>query len=436
MTHVKAQEWIKRLPEGRGQPLDAGSKLLLMELWNRVDWSRESDAPARDCYPSRRRLAEDTGTTVVAVKSRLIRLAAAGWIRREQDGWALAWARPWPVEPATTSPDEVATTTDHARRPGGCNDRPRLPEPPSEVVATSAPGCQNHHIPSQNQANDQPHDRDRSAPPPEPDPLDAVFAERGDLLTECPDCGRETEHVTLGADRVQCSACGRAGSRAVAVETRPSPAPEPAHQPEPAPSSPMLPLPCRMCAGKTTLHEPESAARARCSECGHVRATTAGKAKRKAAPPRAGQAALELGTDPEARDVVAELLELHGRLRAEAQAHHGERVTELPSPVTRVGSAMRKGCRQAVRERSEAWCREMLAWRGRQWLDDASQLEWSTSSVWTRPSLDQAAKRMAAPARAAPARRGPTLSAPPPGEIPKYQPSPTTDDESEEAWSL
>ena len=95
MTHVLARAWIKRLPERRGDPVDAGAKAVLQELWDRVDWTRTDNSPARDCYPSRRRMAEDLGTSVDVIKKRLVMLAAAGWIRRERDGWALAWGEPF-----------------------------------------------------------------------------------------------------------------------------------------------------------------------------------------------------------------------------------------------------------------------------------------------------------------------------------------------------
>lgn len=128
---------------------------------------------------------------------------------------------------------------------------------------------------------------------------------------------------------------------------------------------------------------------------------------RKTKPPDPAQSGLDLGAPPPdpIATACAELLAEHERLRATALAHHGQRVTAFPKPTSTSGRSLAAGIRAAVRSRGDDWCRRMLAWRGQSWLDDASQVPWSLST-WTKPSLDQAAARMAGGgARASPRNR-------------------------------
>lgn len=139
--------------------------------------------------------------------------------------------------------------------------------------------------------------------------------------------------------------------------------------------------------------------------------------------PAAGQAALDLGAEPEPPPIEAELLLEHARIREAAHEAHGEAMDALPGPKSKAGRSLRAGIRAALKKRGEDWCRAMLKWRHEDWLGDPAQLAFSGSSVWTRPSLEYAAKAMGQPARASPPSRAPRLSAPPPGEAPEYVPS-------------
>ncbi len=104
MTHVKAREWIKRLPERAGDELDAGCKEVLQEMWDCIRWEIEHSVtgrarePGLSCWASAETLAEGIGSTERAVSDRQGKLSKAGWIRRDGRGWAMSWAVPFTPE--------------------------------------------------------------------------------------------------------------------------------------------------------------------------------------------------------------------------------------------------------------------------------------------------------------------------------------------------
>ena len=95
--HTKAAYWILRLPERRSDLLDAGCKVVLQAHWNCVDPDVERDASGSECWPTAEAIAHAIGSTESAVVDRRRKLIAAGWMRRDGAGWALAWQRPLAV---------------------------------------------------------------------------------------------------------------------------------------------------------------------------------------------------------------------------------------------------------------------------------------------------------------------------------------------------
>jgi hypothetical protein len=133
---------------------------------------------------------------------------------------------------------------------------------------------------------------------------------------------------------------------------------------------------------------------------------TPGARKRKAAAPRPGQVALDIGDPPET-DAETELLAEHERLRRAAQRAHGLRETALPSPTSGDGHSLRLRLRKAVKAHGPEVCRRALEYRGREWAEDPGALaRWSTDSMWSPKSLATSIPASAgqAPARASPSR--------------------------------
>lgn len=96
-VHLGAYSWIQQLRTRRGRTtLSEADKPLLMHLWSFAAWTARGDARV---WPSRARLASETGATLAAIKGRLSRLAAAGWVRRRGRGWDLAWQVPFTERP-------------------------------------------------------------------------------------------------------------------------------------------------------------------------------------------------------------------------------------------------------------------------------------------------------------------------------------------------
>jgi hypothetical protein len=94
-VHIAAAEWIKPLPCSRGSGICMADKLLLLVMWGYAPYTLRAHATGKQVYPSRRMLAEETGQTLDAVRDQLRRLLAAGWIRIDGEGWALAWVTPF-----------------------------------------------------------------------------------------------------------------------------------------------------------------------------------------------------------------------------------------------------------------------------------------------------------------------------------------------------
>jgi hypothetical protein len=106
-VHFGAVAWIIPLRTPRGaETLSEADKPLLMHLWSFAPFKLTGDASHKQVFPSRARLARETGSEPDAVKARLRRLAKAGWIRRVGDGWDLAWMVPFTArEPGTQIPE-------------------------------------------------------------------------------------------------------------------------------------------------------------------------------------------------------------------------------------------------------------------------------------------------------------------------------------------
>lgn len=149
VPNLAAIRWIMRLP------LDPGAKLLLAALWSFAPFGVDGHASARDVFPSRRLLAEETGQSLDAVKRQLARLAAAGWIIRQRDGWDLRWREPVTVVPGV--PESPGTTVP---APGDESPRPPVTADPSPDTKVTGPGYQSHHgSEDQEQTKDQAIDR-------------------------------------------------------------------------------------------------------------------------------------------------------------------------------------------------------------------------------------------------------------------------------------
>lgn len=365
-VHVEAERWIRPLPVGRGPGLlDALAKDVLRELWGHVRWEIHRD-PERSERPwvSRAEIAAAIGANEHAVAKQVRKLTQMGWLKWDGRRWALAWAKPWetlqgspdPVVPGPCSPDD-RTLQSEAEDPARFDSEPctvpkqgthELTQEPSQVADAPAPP---------ELVQDPPH---QDIATPEPDRPGRAF---------------DPERIADAREQLE-----RNGLRM--LDDWP-------HEPQPD-AEPSQPQPATLAA---------------------VSPPAKPKRKRKASPPKPGQTALGLADGPPP-DEVAELLELHERLRADALRAHGEAVTGWPGSSSKSGQALRRGLRQALAQRGAEWCRAMLAWRSLEWQRDATQLAWSGHNVWSGPSIQNAIERMGrATSRS---RSAGLLSAPPP----------------------
>lgn len=91
-VYQKVWVWLGPLSCKRNDPISAGDKLLLSVMWWRAPVAEHNAF----VQVSRNELATATGSSVDKAKDQLRRLAEAGWIRRTDGGWLLAWRNPFP----------------------------------------------------------------------------------------------------------------------------------------------------------------------------------------------------------------------------------------------------------------------------------------------------------------------------------------------------
>jgi hypothetical protein len=382
VTHVKAREWIKRLPERARADVDAGCKSVLQAMWDHIRWDVEHSTTGRDrepgmsCWASADTLADEIGSTERAVSDRQGKLAKAGWIKRDGRGWAMSWAVPFAPE---------------------CRAQPRARR--HRGVSASTPGCSadstvvlaGEHRGVTKRSNE-----------PSKDPTDEPTPQRA------PDVNSPGVSASPGCQR--CLGNGYVLGR---------PGPDAEWNPD------MSRTLCIRCLG--TGGEPPSPAQTQRAPAAPVverPPSPSPKARKRRPPePKPGQTGLDLPDAPEADD-VAELLALHERLRGEALTADGRQATPLPGKSSKHGRALRTGLRKAVATHGAAVCRRVIVWQAARWVDDPSQLEWSTHRVWAVDSLAKTIGWSAgqAQARASPNKpRGPTLSCEPvPGEMTRF----------------
>jgi hypothetical protein len=156
-VHFGAVAWIIPLRTPRGaEALSEADKPLLMHLWSFAPFKLTGDASHRQVFPSRARLARETGSEPDAVKARLRRLAKAGWIRRVGDGWDLAWMVPFTKRvPGTQVPESEACglETPGIQVPGD-RESPGIQIPPPGI---QVPG----HLITPEQTKELDHTKDR-----------------------------------------------------------------------------------------------------------------------------------------------------------------------------------------------------------------------------------------------------------------------------------
>jgi hypothetical protein len=358
VTHVKAREWIKRLPERAGDDVDAGCKGLLQAMWDHILWEIEhtttgtSREPGHSCWASAETLAGEIGSTERAVSDRQGKLSKAGWIRRDGRGWAMAWAVPF---------------TPECRAKKRTRKHRSVTDSTPECLATSTAVSDEQHR-GVTKRTHEPSNQPSNEPPQragEPAPVEG--------------------HPCTVADSPEVTPAR--------VE------PDDPNQPSPPPIGDSPP-PASESAADPPRPSPPRARRRRPPE-----------AKR-------GQVRLDLPDAPEP-DAVAELLAEHERLRQAAQRAHGMRETALPSPSSGDGHSLRLRLRKAVDAHGAEVCRRALGYRGREWAEDPGALaRWSTDSMWSPKSLATSIPASAgqAQARASPSRRDPApLSCEPSG---------------------
>jgi hypothetical protein len=330
VTHVKAREWIKRLPARRGDDLDAGCKEVLQAHWDHVGWDIERAATGRECWPTAETIAEEIGSTVKAVRDRISKLRAAGWMRRDGRGWTLAWVTPFAVEVPPRS--QVPPESDY--HPSGERVPPEWHETTTAVASDYHPsGTKLSH----EQSDELPH---------EPTPRAPETTSPG---VTPPDTGPPPAGLSPG-----CELAIPIGSSA---------------------NSPSQPLPV------AELPESEAPGSSPPSPPTKPR-------KRKPPAPKPGQTSLIIEVEARETEDVAELLDLHERLRQTAQHHHGLRATPLPSPTSGDGRSLRLRLRKAVAEHGAEACRRALERRAAEWREDPGALSrWSTDSMWSPKSL-------------------------------------------------
>jgi hypothetical protein len=308
VTHVKAREWIKRLPERAGDDVDAGCKGLLQAMWDHILWEIEhtttgtSREPGHSCWASAETLAGEIGSTERAVSDRQGKLSKAGWIRRDGRGWAMAWAVPFTPE---------------------CRAKKRTRKHRS--VTDSTPEC----LATSTAVSDEQH--------------------RG-----------VTKRTHEPSNQPSNEPPQRAGEPAP-VEGHPCTVED---SPEVTPASPNRP------------EIPETSQPAK---------------PRKRKPPKPRQQGFDL-PDPDPIDPLeiahAELLADHERLRAEAFAHHREKLPAWPAPFTGSGKAIRAGLRQALRDHGPDVCRAALERRAAEWRGSVvNAIKHSLDNMWSASSL-------------------------------------------------
>jgi hypothetical protein len=165
-VHIAAAEWIVALACTRGSGICMADKLLLLVMWKRAPYDLRGHATGKQVYPSRRLLAEETGQTLDAVRDQLRRLLAAGWIRVDGDGWALAWVTPFEVAQATLTRFEATQVTEPSVDSGDSSRRPPATLTPGEATLTAGPGDSNRRPSEQERSN--PPDEHTTAREPDP----------------------------------------------------------------------------------------------------------------------------------------------------------------------------------------------------------------------------------------------------------------------------
>jgi hypothetical protein len=148
----------------RSAKICVADKMLLLGLWDHAPYELRTHATGNQVFPSRRMLAEETGQTVDAVRDQLRRLAAAGWIRVEGDGWALAWMVPFEVPPATQTLGPATRTAGHEPPPGDSNPGPPATQTLGPATRTAGVGDSNRR-PSKQENSNTPNEQTSAGQP-------------------------------------------------------------------------------------------------------------------------------------------------------------------------------------------------------------------------------------------------------------------------------
>lgn len=327
--HTKAGMWIMRLPERRGDALDAGCKVVLQAHWNAVDFEVERDATARECYVSAEYVAAEIGSSEAAVVDRRRKLIAAGWIRREGRGWALAWREPFATR-TQDDRDSSLTCDPSLGDPSHPEPRPESTRTATLVTAKCDPSTTNQSLTNplptsdQYQSNaterdpltesqtDEPSTQHPSSPEPQADDRDRTRGDRRHVRAS----GGSQAAANTGVD------AGRRGGP-----------------------------PASVGQGQAGALAPEPLTLVGIVEADRVVVT---------------------------RDVARELLEEHDRLRRAALEYHGLKVTSLRRPNTKAEGETLKHIRERLAEHGEADCRHVLAVLSWEWQRSLAQTrDWS-----------------------------------------------------------
>lgn len=170
--HIAAAEWIMPLACSRGSAICMADKLLLLAMWRRAPYDLRGPATGKQVYPSRRLLAEETGQTLDAVRDQLRRLLAAGWVRVDGEGWALAWVTPFEVKPATLPPEPAVQVADMQEQPGGSSRLPQATLTQTTATLTAGVGDSNRR-PSEQELSTTPDEQTiASKPAPDVSPVE------------------------------------------------------------------------------------------------------------------------------------------------------------------------------------------------------------------------------------------------------------------------
>jgi hypothetical protein len=380
MSHTKAAKWIKRIPERRGDLVDAGCKGVLQAMWDHVGWDIERNTIGRECWPSAETLADEIGSTRSAVLDRQRKLAAAGWIMRDGRGWALAWEAPF---------DVVRPQSQVERDSSRMGVRLESRESATPVAAE----CDSSHTnPSSNQVLSTPENQSMS---PKRDPL-----------TESPadaDHDRTHEHHDDHADPHRLRDPSPRSEHGPALGE-----PQPGSQPVRAGTGrggargerarPRRGEPDRRLADSVCVRPAEL------ERGDHGDGVGDGDSRDHAASPTAtgpnlvgssggDHRAVEpltlvplLIVDP-VRDVAAELLAEHDRHRRAALEAHGMRSTALRREGSKAEAKTLRLIRERLAEHDEHTCRHVLEVLAADWLRDDSQLrprDWTCEdAIWS-----------------------------------------------------